>query len=271
MNLKRRKFMTGLGSGILMLGANRNTFAHTNGLNGTEYGLIPNSKIDQSKTFQALLDQASNEKRPIFMDAGVYRISNIVLPSFVNIQGIEGETIVEFSGGEFIAYAENGEHVSLQNLSFDGKNIKGAGGKEALLMFEKTKKVILENCIIKNSANTGLVVSESSGQISNNHLHNLNGDAALWALNNKQFQIASNTIENCANNGIVVSRLEQGPDNTIVHNNRVVGMAGKKGGSGQWGNGIVNSFNSVGSCGWNVVHSAVVGMDCIPQRVSLDS
>ena len=238
MTIKRRHFLVGFGASAITACGSSNAFARAGMVNASSEGLVPNRTEDQGKTLQEILNKASAQRLPIFIEPGNYHITNIRLPKFVKLHGLRGTTVFRYAGGKHFIFGEGNEYLDLTGLTFDGANRPQADYANSCVHIDRTKRVLIEDCEILNARNVGLTMFRSSGSISGNTITHAHGDCGVLATNNQRMKITDNLVSDCDNGGIIVSRWEQGPDNTIITGNRVERIAAKKGGTGQWGNGI---------------------------------
>jgi uncharacterized secreted repeat protein (TIGR03808 family) len=80
------------------------------------------------------------------------------------------------------------------------------------------------------------------GEVSGTLLADI-ADVAILSYDAAGLLIARNTITGAGNNGIRIIRQQAGDDGTIVIDNRIVNIANRSGGSGQYGNAI-NAFRA---------------------------
>lgn len=201
-------------------------------------GLRPSAPDDQSKLLQQILDRAAAANKPVFLPPGNYVVSNIKLPPNTRLMGVPGASRLVYSGAGHCLMAENGQHVEITGITVDGINRKIEGYAEGLIRVSNTLHVVIENCEIIGSAGIGIYVDSSSGRIERNVISGATGDCAIYAVQNHQMLIGSNTVKDCSNGGILVHRWTPAEDGTIVTNNHISNIGAANGGTGQWGNGI---------------------------------
>lgn len=232
-------------------------------LSAAEYGLIPGAIDDQSRKFQAILDRAASQDKPVFLPPGAYYVSNITLPVKTRLMGVPGASRLVYAGGGHFLISENGRHIELTGIVADGANRGLNSYAEAALRISNCEHVVIDNCQITGSLERGLQVDRSRGRIERTSISGAMGDCAIYALENKGLSIRDNDIANCSNGGILVHRYTPGEDGTIVMGNRVRTIGATNGGTGQWGNGI-NVFrahsvlianNQLSDCAFSAIRS----------------
>jgi uncharacterized secreted repeat protein (TIGR03808 family) len=254
MGINRRLFLGGTlgmaGAGVLTKPASaKGTIEFGDfreSFSATDEGLRPGAVDDQSRLLQSILESAANSNKPVFLPPGNYNVSNIKLPSRTILMGIPGATRLVYSGGGHCLIAENCEHVEMTGITINGNNRPIEAYAKALVRIIGTRHLVIENCEILGSAETGLYVGRSAGRIERNTISGAAGHCAILAVENSEMLIASNKIMDCANGGILVHRRSPGEDGTIVTGNHISNIGAAEGGTGQWGNGInVYRANSV--------------------------
>jgi uncharacterized secreted repeat protein (TIGR03808 family) len=100
----------------------------------------------------------------------------------------------------------------------------------------------IADCEIVNAGGNGITLEEIAGEVTANTIAAA-AESAIFSNDAAGLRIAGNTVRGAGNGGILVWRSKPGDDGTLVVDNRVEDIANKKGGSGQWGNGI-NMFRA---------------------------
>jgi uncharacterized secreted repeat protein (TIGR03808 family) len=231
-------------------------------VSATDLGLIPGAVDDQSRKLQAILDVASQSNQPIFLPPGIYNVSNITFPKRVRMSGVPGASRLVNSGNGHFLLSEDGEHIELSGITIDGANRGISEYAGAALRVANAQHVVIDNCRIHGSVETGLQVERSAGRIERSTISGARG-SGIYAVENRHFAITANEVSACANGGILVHRWQEGEDGTIVSGNRVFDIGATNGGTGQWGNGI-NVFrahnvmvanNRVADCAFSAIRS----------------
>jgi uncharacterized secreted repeat protein (TIGR03808 family) len=246
------------------------------GLGGSLEGLRAGALDDQSGAFQRLLDQAAAERRPIFLPAGRYVVSDVQLPDGTRLSGVPGATQIVYGGSGRFLRAENAERIDLSGLVIDGDNRWLGDDSQATLEARNVAQVNLTDCEFRGSRRNALVLERCGGRITRNRLSGA-ADMGLYAVESSGLTITDNHVFVCGNGGILVHRWSEGPDNSIVTGNRVQRIRSDAGGTGQTGNGI-NIFragnvmvanNHVSDCAFSAIRSnsgsnvQIVGNQCL--------
>ena len=259
----RRNFLTGLGAVTAASAFPVAVSAGNWGLNANSEGMRAGSPENQGKTLQKILDQASKSRKPVFLEPGRYRISDLTIPRYAVFQGVPGSTVLEYAGGKHFVFAEGNEHLGLSGVTLDGGLLPVSEYADAALRINGVKRLDISRCHVTNSASSGIEVTASGGALIDTLIDSAIGAAGILAVENNGLTIDGNTVEDCANGGILVHRWRRGEDNTIVTNNRIRRIASINGGTGQWGNGI-NSYladgviianNHVSDCAFSTIRS----------------
>ncbi len=260
--IDRRRFLTGMGASLAAT-VTTPAFGFTGGWRAADHGVRPGVAEDQGRRLQRLLERASLENQPVFLEPGQYLVSNVTLPQNTRLYGVKGATKLEFLGGDHFLYCENANTVDLQGLVFDGRLRPVKEYADGNLRVSNAQSVSIENCHSTNASAYGLIIEGSDGRVTNNKVDNALGYGGIMSMANKGLTISNNTVQDCANAGILAYRWERAEDNTIITNNRVRRIAAIKGGTGQYGNGI-NSYqcdgimitdNHVSDCAFSTIRS----------------
>lgn len=215
------------------------------GINANSEGLRAGSAENQGKRLQTILETAGRSGKPVFLEPGRYRLSDVTLPKQTVLHGVPGSTVLEYAGGGHFLFAENNDQVSLSGLTLEGGLLPVDEYADALVRINNAQRLDVQDCAFVDSGSCAIRVTGSSGSISKNRITTAVGSAAFLGHDNKGLLIDGNTLEDCANGGILVHRWNRGSDNTIVTNNRIKRIAAINGGTGQWGNGI-NTYQADG-------------------------
>lgn len=263
MRITRRRLLAGLTASASAVAFPSGASAKYGAINANSLGLRAGSAENQGKIFQSILDRASFERKPVFVEPGNYRISDIALPNFAHIEGISGATKIVFGGGNHFFHSEKADQLSLSGLDFEGGFLPTADYSNAALSLNRIKSLSISECRISQASGTGLHVIGSAGIIRHTHISDVVGPAGFMGHNNSGILFTSNTVENCANGGILIHRWTRGEDNTIVTQNRVRRISAIYGGTGQWGNGIntyqadgvIVTDNHISDCAFSTIRS----------------
>jgi uncharacterized secreted repeat protein (TIGR03808 family) len=213
-------------------------------LDAAELGMKPEAATEQSLGLQQLLNLASDGDRQMFLPAGTYLISDVILPARTRLSGVPGATKLVFSGGSSMFTCERAEVVELSNLVIDGAGQALDDYVPGIVHLAECSGVAIDNCTIIGSTGSGLALDRCEGRITRTTIRNAD-DAGIRAIESTGLSITDNVVEDCGNGGILVHRWTEGDDGTIVTGNRVARIAARSGGQGPNGNGI-NVFRAHG-------------------------
>ena len=263
--LSRRMFLSGIAGTALLAPIGQasafDTVALRGSLDATEAGLRANGQDDQSRAFQAILDNASDRDEDVFLPAGTYRIADVRLPARVRLFGVEGATRIVLTGNTALLHTQASERILFDGLTFDGVN-RSNDLFEGLLDLRNVPSVTVRNCTITGAGKHGLYLEQCGGRVQSNTITGAM-EAALWSVNAQGLTISDNVVSDCSNGGIWVHRWQPGHDGSMVTANRVSRIGSTNGGTGQWGNGI-NVFradnvmianNTIEDCAFSAIRS----------------
>ena len=231
-------------------------------IDSVEFGVRPGALDDQSRVFSRMLEKASDTDTPVFLPAGTYVVSNLVLPRRVRLSGVPGATRIVYGGDGHLMLAEETDLVDLSGILFDGANRWIGDEAQGLLDFRRVPELTLRDCRILGSGKNGLSLERVAGRVEATTISGA-ADAGIYSVEAHGLTISGNTVADCANGGILVHRWQAAEDGTIVTGNRVGRIAARNGGTGQFGNGI-NIFradnvlvadNSVSDCAFSAIRA----------------
>lgn len=230
-------------------------------VNTSSTGLLPGAISDQGILLQEILEKAAIDNKPVFLPPGDYFVSNITLPKNTRLMGVPGASRLIYTGSGHFIIGENGEHIELTGLVFDGANRGLSSYAEAAVRLTSIEHAVIENCKVIGSLESGIQVARSKGRINNTHVSGAAGECGIYAFENKGLSITNNEVINCVNGGILVHRWKLGSDGTIVTGNRIKNIGAGNGGTGQWGNGInvfragdvIVSNNHISDCAFSAI------------------
>lgn len=221
-------------------------------LDGRNFGLTPGAPYDQAKALNTAVNAANSAKQKLFLPAGSYHISNIELPTGIQIIGAGSATkLVQMTAKPIFSL------IGAQNVALEQFDLVGAQdlAADAILYMHSVRNVNIEECGFFASAKHGVLGYDAQVQINANRFEQI-GSAAIFLNNGVQSQVRGNVIKGCGNNGILIWRDQAGFDGTIVANNQIEDIDWRDGGNGQNGNGI-NVFRAQ-----NVIVANNVISDC---------
>lgn len=277
MRIARRNFVLAAGATVAYAALGGRSLAHSGAVNANSEGLRAGSDRDQGKVLQAILDKAAAQRKPVVIEPGRYKISGINLPEFVHLEGLGGATKLEFSGDGHFITGKGCQSITLQELEIDGGLIPLNSETEAMVYLVDAEQLRIEDCILHNSAGSGMELYQCGGKVRGNRVDACIGTAGLFCEDSTGLEITDNLIENCGNCGIMIYRQRKGEDNTLVMGNRVRHISALYGGTGPWGNGINTylsnnariSNNHVSDCAFSAIRSnscdniAIDGNTCL--------
>ncbi|HHZ07549.1 MAG TPA: TIGR03808 family TAT-translocated repetitive protein [Rhizobiales bacterium] len=231
-------------------------------IDSLEFGVRPGALDDQSRVFARMLEKASDTDTPVFLPAGTYVVSNLVLPRRVRLSGVPGATRIVYGGDGHLMLAEATDLIDISGILFDGANRWIGDQAQGLLDFRRVAELSLRDCRILGSGRNGISLERVAGRIEASAISGA-AEAGIYSVEAAGLTIAGNTVSDCANGGILVHRWQAADDGTIVTGNRVERIAARSGGTGQFGNGI-NVFrangvlvgqNSVSDCAFSAIRA----------------
>ncbi len=199
--------------------------------------VMPDGASGGSRRFASVLREAAARGRPVFLPPGTYRVSSLDLPDNTEINGIPGQSRIEYTGEGQLFTGTELTRIRLSGLTIDGGNRFLANDPGGLLFFSRVARVEIENCDILGSGRNGLHLEGCGGEIRQNHISGA-ADAGIHAVESRSLAIRDNVVTGCGNGGILVHRFKPAEDGTIITGNRVSGILARSGGTGQNGNGI---------------------------------
>ncbi|WP_419913287.1 TIGR03808 family TAT-translocated repetitive protein [Hoeflea sp.] len=282
MKTTRRYLLTGAASALIASPVSSRAqfaddrFAELRGsLDAIDLGMRPGVSDDQSKRLDTILKQASAERKPVYLPAGTYTVSNLNLPEYVNLTGVAGATRLVYGGGGHLLAGENAERIQLSGLTIDGDNRWLADYADAIVQIGNTDDVVISDCAIAGSRKNAVSLSGCGGSVTRSVISGA-AMTAIYSIESKGLRIADNEILDCANGGILVHRWKEAYDGSMVTGNRIARIAAQAGGTGQYGNGI-NVFragnvlianNSISDCAFSAIRSnsgsdvQIIGNQC---------
>lgn len=184
---------------------------------------------NQTQALQsALLANASGR---ISLPPGRFVVYGLSIPGNVVIEGVPGATWL-IAAGSAVGTISGQSNVVLRDIGFVGDS-----GSEALLGIEAAQGVVLERCSFRESPGVALGIHSAAVTVRDCDFLG-HGDAAIHAMDSRGLVITGNRIAKCGNAGVRVWRSVEGPDGSIIVNNRISEIDWRGGGNGQNGNGI---------------------------------
>ncbi len=274
MVFSRRFFLTATGAGVLASGLSAAAWGQTlpSALNARDLG-VKTGGGDQTAALQRAIDHAAAKQLPLFLPGGDYAVSNITLPSGLQVLGVPGQSVLSYNGGGGLLSANGSRNISLRGLVLKGNMLDLS--RSALFVAQDAARLSLQDCRIFDSSANCISLRNVSGRIDNCELAQAR-KAALFSIDANGLIITANHVHDCDNNGILVWRSQKSEDGTIVSQNRIENIATVDGGSGQNGNGInifrahnvIASQNRISDCAFSAVRSnagsacQIIGNSC---------
>lgn len=229
------------------------------GVDASMFGVKPDALDDQSTALQRAIDAAARHRVPLMLPPGLYRASDLVLPTGSQIFGVRGGSRLVLGYGASIIAASGASEITLQGIVFDGSG-RILPEQRGLITLRDAQGVRILDCTFASSGGNGIVLERVEGEISGNTIVGA-AKAAIFSLDARGLAIKGNTIREAANNGILVWRSAVGDDGTLVTGNRIEQIGAKDGGTGQNGNGInvfragnvIVADNRIHACAYSAV------------------
>ena len=229
------------------------------GVDASMFGVKPDALDDQSAALQRAIDAAARHRVPLMLPPGLYRASDLVLPTGSQIFGVRGGSRLVLGYGASIIAASGASEITLQGIVFDGGG-RALPEKRGLVTLRDAQDVRVLDCTFASSGGNGIVLERVEGEIAGNTVVGA-AKAAIFSLDARGLAIKGNTIREAGNNGILVWRTAAGDDGTLVTGNRIEQIGAKDGGTGQNGNGInvfragnvIVADNRIQACAYSAV------------------
>lgn len=225
-----------------------------------KYGVEPGKTEDQSAALQDAMLKAAADGRQLFLGAGTYFVSNLQVPSGLDLAGIAGETILAASGAAPVASIAGAANVRLSSLSFSAGPAGPEGDDQGLLLVSASSGIRLADLGFSGGRANGLAIHDAEADISGCRFAD-HARAAIFALDSRGLAISSNRIGNCGNGGILVWGSAPRRDGSVIRGNVISGIGATAGGNGQNGNGInlfrvgdvVVADNQIAQCAFTAI------------------
>lgn len=227
-----------------------------------DFGLEPNGSGDQSETFQAALNAAAADGRPLLLPAGGFDVQNLEFPNGVHVMGAPGQTLLTAPGQVRLGHIGQASGVILEGIVFQANAPESDLQVQGLLEIEASSGVTLRQCGFYNAAANGVATTGSEITIENCDFEGF-ALAAIHSQDGSGLMIHGNRIRKCANAGIRIWRTAPGHDGSIVTGNTIDRVDFAAGGNGQNGNGIsiyqaddvIVSDNLISNCAFSAVRT----------------
>lgn len=216
MRLSRRYFILGLSSFTVPVQA--------------QIVVTPEGGGDHTDMLQKAVEEARDNSGRVFLDAGKYNVTGLVVGDGVVLEGVPGRTVLTSADDTIIALSK-GKRIGLKGLRFTSER-----DSADLVRADDVEDLMINECAFVGGRN-GLSLQGCNGRVLNNRF-GFQSSTGLYSNDATGLLISGNTLEDIENNGILVWRGAKGEDGTIVSNNRIARIAAKDGGTGENGNGI---------------------------------
>ena len=203
-------------------------------LNAREFGVEPNAARDQSRALQTALDEAARRGGHLLLEPGLYIASALRITSSLNLLGAINQTRLVQAGPEPVLTIEGASSVRLEGLVIDGQLRPSSS---ALVEARSVRDLAVANCLIANSGNNGINLTNCSGSVTATTIDTC-VSTALFSMGARGLRIDGNHVTGMGDNGILVWQPVKQSDGTIITGNRIEKIEARSGGEGQNGNGI---------------------------------
>jgi uncharacterized secreted repeat protein (TIGR03808 family) len=225
--------------------------APAHGLDAAQFGVRPGAPDDQSARLQRAIDEASRNRMPLILAAGVHRASALRLPAGAQLTGVRGATRLVLTRGASLLTSENGDSITLSGLTLDGARI-ALPRNRALVHLAQSGGLRIIDCTVVNTNGSGIVLDGCDGIVEGNTIATT-ADTALFSTDGRGLTVRGNTIRGAGNGGIRIWQSSKRHDGSIVTGNTIEDIASQGGGTGENGNGV-NVFRAAGVVvGGNVI------------------
>jgi len=258
----RRHVIAGLGGLAASISMPRLARPAQGTINAAQSGLIPNAAHDQTEAFNALLRTAGATGAQLFLPSGIYIVSGLRFPAYVNLLGLTGQSRIKLGGTGYLARASGSDHVQISGLVLDGNNQPLAKNARGLIEAANVGRFVIDDCDIVSARGNAIDLYQCAGRIENTRLSSAE-NMAIFIADATGMRVTGNEINDCGNGGIVIHRYEAGADGTIIHGNRIGKIRADLKGTGEYGNGInvyqannvVVSGNVIDSCAFTAIRA----------------
>lgn len=242
------------------------TAAMRRSVDADEFGVRPSAREDQSRSFQKMLDAASERSAPLFLPPGEYVVSNIRFPRETRLAGLPGATRIVYGGNGYLFAADDASTVDLTGLLIDGVDLPLNEQVQALVDMRRVTAFAMDRCNVVGSARSAIALERVSGSVERSTITGA-AEYALYSVEAGRMRIASNVVADCADGGILVHRWQAAADGSIVTNNHIERIGARSGGTGQYGNGInvfradnvIVANNHVADCAFSAIRANSAG------------
>ncbi len=236
MPIDRRRLMLGSLTGAAALATPVVAAAGGKGIDAAHFGVRPGASGDQSRKLQRAIDQAANERIPLWLAPGRYRVGGLELRPGSHLVGVRGATHLVFTQGTSLITAAHAETVSLSNLVLDGAG-QALPPRRGLVHLSDVSGLRLADCTVTRAGGDAITLLQCDGTISGNTITDA-ADNGLFSNDGRGLIITGNTIRGSGNGGIRVWQGEKRRDGSLIADNTIEDTRARAGGSGQNGNAV---------------------------------
>lgn len=235
MNMNRRAILGAAGLAGAALAVTPVQAAVSGGmLSAREFSVEPNAARDQSRALQTALDEAARRGGHLLLEPGLYIASGLRITSSLNITGSAGHSRLVQAGPDPVLTIEGASGVRLDGLVIDGQ-LRPSGA--ALIEARSVRDLVIADCLIANSGNNGINLTNCSGSVTATTIDTC-VSTALFSMGARRLRIDGNHVTGMGDNGILVWQPVKQSDGTIMTGNRIEKIEARSGGEGQNGNGV---------------------------------
>ena len=167
-------------------------------------GVVAGSARDQSKALQAAIIAAEAQGADVFLPAGKYHASGLLITKPLRFAGVPGATHILGNGEILVVQAAR--NVTLSGLSFTAAAGAVPATSKALVSAVEAENLTIRDCrFTGESPAGGLALHGCSGRVSGNQVSYFETTGIL-ALDSTGLEISGNTVSDIGNNGIQIWR-----------------------------------------------------------------
>lgn len=256
----RRHFLAGLAATAAAASMPVNkALASSHADDAGAFGISPNMSRDITPQLNRALEEAVQNGRPLFLRAGSYHVTSLVLPEGAQLVGAPGQTVIRVSGPGLMALGVS--NVSLRHLTLES-HFHDASDGEGLFHAMNARNLRLTDVSITGRHKNGIRLHRTSGVIEDCQISGAQF-AAIHATDSYDLKLRDNRISDCGAQGIRISRTKgRDEDGTAITGNRInrIGYTGYEGGAlssallVENANGCMVFNNRVEACNGRAIH-----------------
>ncbi|MDJ0644270.1 MAG: TIGR03808 family TAT-translocated repetitive protein [Erythrobacter sp.] len=210
-----------------------------------ELGARGDGSQDDTPAFREAFRAAASQGAHIVIPPGVFRVSDLEVPSNLLLEGIPGASIMRSQTGKSVLSMVARRNVVCRGITF--QSVGEDTPEEALVTLSKPSSGILfENCSFYQ-AKAGLSIGSGVAVDVVGCSFNKLREYGILSRSSERMRIAGNRVTNCGSAGIKVSLRKRVEADALIEGNFVKDITtaasdiprGQKGNWGEHGNGIV--------------------------------